>query len=246
MKKFLFSVLAMIILVSLLLSCNTLSHGTGPQTTEKREIIIRDVDFPQYLDEISFVNGLSQASLLDLLATYEYNGKKLSSILPRCHYDTAYGGGCYGSNDLFGYYNDYTVTNDLVYWVYTNRFFTKVQIDGFVLPNEINFDYTLSDVLLSLNIDIDPAEAFADAQDATVTIRSDGNSSLKLTNCLLLEESSKKSEYHYQLVYEESYSVEYKNGSDGTVTRYVEMSFTKDDCKLGSFEVSVSEKGLRT
>lgn len=218
---------------------NTESADTEATT----EIIIRDVDFNQYLDDINFVPRISQSDFKKLMDTYTYNGKKLSDITEGMWYDGFYGGGYSAWNDefKFGFVNDYTVTDDEKYSIYENLLNTSVQLDGLKLPNDIKFGYTLSTVLMSFNLNVDLESAFVDAEDATVIIYGDESSSLKLKNCLLTDGAS-ESKYSYQLTYEENYPITYQNGKEATVTRSVEMSFAKDDATLCGLKIAVVEK----
>ena len=218
---------------------NTESADTEATT----EIIIRDVDFNQYLDDINFVPRISQSDFKKLMDTYTYNGKKLSDITEGMWYDGFYGGGYSAWNDefKFGFVNDYTVTDDEKYSIYENLLNTSVQLDGLKLPNDIKFGYTLSTVLMSFNLNVDLENAFVDAEDATVIIYGDESSSLKLKNCLLTDGAS-ESKYSYQLTYEENYPITYQNGKEATVTRSVEMSFAKDDATLCGLKIAVVEK----
>ena len=222
---------------------NTESADTSADTEATPEIIIRDVDFNQYLDDINFVPRISQSDFKKLMDTYTYNGKKLSDITEGMWYDGFYGGGYSAWNDEFnfGFVNDYTVTDDEKYSIYKNVLNTSVQLDGLKLPNDIKFGYTLSTVLMSFNLNVDLESAFVDAEDATVIIYGDESSSLKLKNCLLTDGAS-ESKYSYQLTYEENYPITYQNGKEATVTRSFEMSFAKDDATLCGLKIAVVEK----
>ena len=274
MKKFLVAILAILILASLLSSCNNAllkrkdfqitddSDNTNSRVDEQTgsteirtentktseessdaaataELIIRDVDFNQYLDDIHFVPGLSQSEFIDLLENYMYKGKKITDIAECTWYDGLYGGGLSGRSENVNFENDYTVTPDEQYSIYTNMLRTEVQLEGLMLPNDISFGYTLEMVLLSFNFDVDLDSDFAEVENATVIMRGDEASFLTLTDYSLSDEES---EYGYRLAYEESYPITYQTGIKATVTRSVQLLFDKDDVKLSGFEVAVVQK----
>ena len=277
MKKFLVAILAILILASLLSSCNNAllkrkdfqitddSDNTNSRVDEQTgsteirtentktseessdaaataELIIRDVDFNQYLDDIHFVPGISQKDFEDQIGAYMYNGEKITANMVGMHYDGLYGGGLSMYSDIVSACNDYTVTEDEKYAVYTNKLTTSVQLGGLDLPNSISFDYTLSMVLLSLDIDVDLERDFADAEDAKIILRSDETSSLTLTDLSL---SADDPGYSYQLAYEENYLTIRASGKEAAVTRYVRMSFDKDDTTLCSLSIAVIETYAR-
>jgi hypothetical protein len=220
---------------------STETSGVTSAVEETTEIIIREVDFNQYLDDIHFVPRMSQRDFIDMMGTYKCNGENVNSDYGT-FYDGEYGGGYFVNGKGFRFCNDYTVTEDKKYSVYTNELTTDVQLEGLDLPNSINFDYKLSMVLLSLDLDVDLERDFADAEDAKVILRSDETSSLTLTRYSLSDEDS---EYSYQLTYEENYPITYTSGKGATVTRYVKMRFTKDDDALGSLSIAVIEMAAR-
>lgn len=221
---------------------NSESSEVTSAVEETTEIIVREVNFHQYLDDIHFVPGISQKDFEDQIGAYMYNGEKITANMVGMHYDGLYGGGLSMYSDILSACNDYTVTEDEKYAVYTNKLTTSVQLGGLDLPNSISFDYTLSMVLLSLDIDVDLEGDFADAEDAKIILRSDETSSLTLTDLSL---SADDPGYSYQLAYEENYLTIRASGKEATVTRYVRMSFDKDDTTLCSLSIAVIETYAR-
>ena len=257
MKKFVF-VIILCICFSACAGSKPNSDITAEKTTEEHTVsstaattsptiklvldYFTDNQFSEYLTDANFVAGLSQSNMISLMDTYSYNGQKITDIDSGLHYDGKNGGGLAARGDLFGFVNDYTLVDDKTHAKYTNRFYTKVPLDGLELPYHISFEDTLATVLQKLGIDIDLQSGFLSDQEntGTMTLHNDGFASLQLTNYKLLPEKTGKEQYDYQLKYIETYQENRKSGRESTVTRSVFFSFT-DDGKLGLFEISVFE-----
>ncbi len=197
--------------------------------------------FAEYLDDINFVNGLSQSDFRAWLEKYSHNGSVVTDIVQSAHFDGSWGGRWSGSGDLFGFCNEYRVTDDKEYVNYSNSFFTKTPLDGFELPFGISFDDTLEMVLQKLEIDLDLQSAFVSEGDTVIiTLYSDDHSSLQLINRKTIPETSGAQPYAYALEYTQNYKSARGDGKEVNVTRKMTMSFA-DDNKLGLLDLSVNE-----
>jgi len=208
------------------------------------ERITKNISFSGFLDGENFVAGLGQGDFLAQMGKYRYEGIKLSDSMGLFHYDGEYGGGCGVNDKYFGFANDYMATEDGKSATYSNRFYTNIPLEGLTLPHGITFDDTLKTVLRKLGIIIDLKEDSVSDKENTgkITLRSDGTSSLELTNCLLSSDTIGKPLYDFELKYTENYQTTRKDGRISDVTRYIIMSFTDDNNKLGKFDVAVVEK----
>ena len=217
----------------------------NPQSQPISQIEIVDLSFAECLDAANFFEGLSQSRFMSQMKNY-VRDKNPSQIPAWKYYDGVYGGGCRAEGELFSFYNDYTATEDNKYANYSNSFYTKVQLDGLILPHGINFEDTLSAALQKLEIDIDLQSEFVSDENAPgiKTLYSDDRSTLELINRLLLPESagSYAGKNGYELKYTECYQATRQDGRITDVTRQIVLFFADESAELGSFEMSVNER----
>ena len=201
------------------------------------------MSFSKYFDEINMVPGLSQSKFRDQVEAYRYNGTALSKFLSGWHYDGASGGGWSASTVSFSFLNDYTKTEDLEYANYQNSIYTKVPLEGLMMPYRVSFDDTLEDVLEKIGVDVDVQTGFVSDEGnvGVMTLYSDKRESLKLTNGDLLPNVSVKEEFTYQLTYTECYEVSLTDGRTDSVTREIVFSFAGESDTLHSLKIRVNE-----
>jgi hypothetical protein len=199
--------------------------------------------FAEYLDDINFTDGLTQGDFRLWLEKYSYNDSVITDVAKSFHYDGLSGGGLQGyASDLFGFRNDYTVTEDKEYVNYSNRFYTEVQLDGFEMPFGISFDDKIETVFEKLEMYFDLQKGFISDKDntGTMTLYSDDHSTLQLINCKMLPATSGAPLYDWEIKYTQTYQTSLSDGRTVDVTRQMIMSFT-DDGKLGLLDLSVKE-----
>ncbi len=200
--------------------------------------------FSKYLDAVNFVAGLSQADFMSQLEKYSYNGKVVTDIAKGFRYDGRYGGGLEIENELFGFYNDYKVTEDEKYANYTNSLRTKVQLKGLDLPYGIKLGSSIKDVFKNIGIESAPHSDFTPDKnsDTDMTLYNDGNSSLVFQN---LKRAKEPADYElpYVLSYTETYGVQQHGVKATTVERKIKLSFDESASNaLGQVEISVTER----
>lgn len=214
-----------------------------PENQEARKVLSY---LSRYLDDINFVPGVSQSEFMTMVEGYAYNGTAVTDIIAGVHYDGPKGGGWQVSDDLFGFYNDYTVTEDEKYANYSNRLRTKVPLNGLPLPHDVEFGDTLADVFEIFGIEIDPHSEFSPDKnsDTNMTLHSNGTATLLFQNLKLTKEPADY-ELPFVLIYTETYEIQQDGGKTIVVDRVIRLSF--DDSENASFtlvEASVNE--LRT
>lgn len=158
------------------------------------------------------------------------------------NYDGPSGGGWQASDELFGFYNDYTVTEDEQHANYSNRLYTKVQLKGLLLPYEIGFGDSLEGVFEIIGIELNPFNDFwADKNsNTTMTLYSADNATLVFQNLTLTEEPVEY-ELPYMLIYSEIYEIQQDTGKPIVVERKITLSFGLQNATLSRFDVSVNE-----
>lgn len=237
MKKIL-ALFLVLLLATSLFSCNSenVADGTSLNSNNNIEnpespVVYKNFDFHKYLDRL----GLNEKiHFLDKVESYKYNGKGLAEQTMGCYYDGFDGGGYEASNDLFGYRSDLTVNDAEEIGILTDEIYTSVELEGLDMPAEITFDDTLNDVLARLDIKVDMQSFGPDK--SSVIVRSNENSSLKLTDCQLKGTSSKPC---YSLKYEEHYTSVDSIDRELSVTRTFSMGFGGDDYRLNSIFISI-------
>ncbi len=191
----------------------------------------------EFLDNSGFDENLWQGKLMDLMRLYSYNGESIETQLPGTFYDGYNGGGYDARGKLFGYWNDYNVSEDNRATA-KNMFYTKVQLEGlFTMPCGITFDDTFSSALQKLGIEIDPKTEFPVHKDTVKKLYYSDDRVITITGFA----SSSTKQYAYEILYTENHQVEASDGTVIDVLRSIELSFT-DDNKLGYFEMAVIEE----
>ena len=217
--------------------------STEHQSTEDKTSVQCN-SFSEYLDNENFVAGLSQIYLDAQMEKYSYEGKNVSESVNRVYSDGNYGGGVAAYGGHFAFFNEYRKAEDGKSATCANHFYTKVQLEGLTLPYGITFEDTITTVLQKLDIDMDPESDFvSDEENAgTMTLQSDGVSSLELIKCRLLTKTPKENSYDFELKYTETYHNTREDGRTSVVTRYVILSFTDGNSKLDKLNMTIIEK----
>ncbi len=227
MKRTLLILLTTVICLSPLAGCDS----KKPEEQKNVDLIPNTniFGFSEFLDNETFIPGVSQGDFMDHIEKYTYNGEKLE--IAGFHYDSRYGGGMGFNGSYYGGRNDYTVTDDEKYAIYSNSFYTLVELDNLDLPYGISFEDTLADAFAKIGIDKDPYEGFVSDEDEAwiMTLRDDGKTKLEFTNYKLMPGESGKALYDYELKYSETYQTVRADGREATVTRYVKMSFNDEE-----------------
>ena len=211
-----------------------------PLETPNRHKILKY--FSDYLTDIGFVAGLSQGNFISMVEQYKYNGTAVTDILAGLHYDGPHGGGWQATDKLFGFYNDYTVSNDEKTANYTNCIYTKTELEGLILPYDIKFTDTVKDIFDKIGIESSAFENFTPDKntDTVITLYDDGTSTLVFEN---LTESKAPVEYEppCKIIYTET-NISENGGMPTTVNRTIRLcadSFDKDS--LSRVEIKVEE-----
>lgn len=190
--------------------------------------------FAQYLDDKEFGVGTSQKNLISQAEQYTYDGKSVSEHVPGMFWDGPNGGGLDMIGELFGFFNDFTASDDNTYADHSNCFYTRVPLEGLTLPYGISFEDTAVTALQKMGFDI-KARDVKKIPIGTMILCNEGNSFLELTK-------SESGQYAYVLKYEENYQATRLDGRATNLTRTVTMSFSTESSQLGLFEMSVSER----
>lgn len=255
MRRILAITITLSTLLMFLSGCMTIqspSENDGEQITlnsEEKEIdnqpIKRIEDkvvsgFSEYLDNINIVAGLSQSDFITKVEQYKYNGTPVLDAVIALHYDRESGGGWMATGDLFGFHNDYTVTEDEKYANYSTRIFTKVQLEGLVLPQGIELGESLEDVFKKTGIELSIYSGFTPDKNSDIhmTLYRNGESSLVLKD---LRQSKDPVDYEYPcwLVFTEKTDIQQTDGKTTTVERVISLGFLGDVLSLA--EISVNE-----
>lgn len=215
-----------------------------PETLALQDVdMIGENKFSEYLDDVQFIPGISQISLFKQAEKYSYNNTKITDIVGELFYDGESGGGCKAIAELFGFANDYTVTDDNYGNAY-NELYTQVPLDGLEMPYNISFEDNIETVLQKLETTIDLQKNFVldkNSEDAMTLLRN-STSSLKLIDYNLSNDKPTENSFSYQIEYTESYTEPMENENSDLVTRKVIMSFSNDDNTLCLFKISINEK----
>ncbi len=195
--------------------------------------------FSEYLDSINFIERLSQSDLLNILEKYSYNGKAITDDMNIAHDDGLLGGGMFGGTKLFGFENDYTVTEDSQYANYSNEFYTRVKLEGFSLPYGVKFEYTLENILQNFKPYIDIPD---DLNKESIILYADDTTIIELSNYEAASKNGANVKYSYEIKYTETYKTTLVDGREDTVTRCISMLFASGSNKLDLLTVSVNEK----
>ena len=209
--------------------------------TNQNSILIESLNFSQYLNDVNFVPGLSQGSFIHKVEGYAYNDTAVTDIIAGMNYDGPSGGGWQATGDLFGFYNDYKVTDDEKYANYSNSLYSNVQLKGLPLPYNIKFGDSLDDVFEVIGIGLDQYGNFTPDKnsDTDITLYSNDTETLLFQNLKLTKEPVDY-EFPFVLTYTETYNVQQDGGKSIVVHRVIKLSFD-DDANFGLVEISVNE-----
>ena len=190
-----------------------------PENQEERKVLSY---LSQYLDDINFVPGVSQSEFMTMVEGYAYNGTAVTDIIAGVHYDGPKGGGWQATDDLFGFYNDYTATDDEKHANYSNRLRIKVSLKGLPLPYDVEFGNTLAEVFEILGIEIDPHSKFLldKNSDTNMTLYSNDTATLVFQNLKLTKEPADY-ELPFVLIYTEAYEIQQDGGKTIVVDRVI-------------------------
>lgn len=213
---------------------------THPDNTNDNKVLSY---LSRYLNDINFVPGLSQAEFIAQIKRYTYRDTIVTDIVPGANYDGVLGGGWQAAGDMFGFYNDYKVTEDEKHASYSNRLYTKVQLKGLPLPYVVEFGDSLEDVFRIIGIEIDPYSGFSPDKnsDTDMTLYSNGTATLLFQN-LKLTKDPVTYELPYVLIYTETYEIQQDGRKPIVVERMIRLSFDDfENTNLSLMEVSVNE-----
>ena len=233
MEKLLSLVLIVVFLLSLA-GCQESAHDTTNQMQVNAKENIFDYDFHTYLNNIPFVEGMSQSQLTNQVALYKYEGESITTMMLGEHSDGLDGGGyqAFNRDGLFSYGSISTFYDNEGYVIHSDYFNTSVHLEGLYLPAEINFGDTIIDALEKLNVNIYAEQYTSMYDDSSLIIFKDEDETFKL---------NKTEDNDFSLVYTESYQSSVIN--DSTVTRKITMVFSRDNKhKLDYFSVSLDNK----
>ena len=211
-----------------------------PENQEERKFLSH---LSQYLGDINFVPGVSQSEFITMVEGYAYNGTAVTDIIAGVNYDGPKGGGWQVSDDLFGFYNDYTVTEDEKHANYSNRLRTKVPLNGLPLPYDVEFGDTLAEVFEIFGIELDPHSDFSPDKnsDTNMTLYSNGTAALVFQNLKLTKEPVDY-ELPFVLFYTEAHEIQQDGGKPIVADRVIRLSFDdSENTNLVLVEVSVNE-----
>lgn len=220
-------------------------QNTTKQDSKQDSVLIESLKFSQYLNDINFVPGVSQGSFKDQVEGYAYNNTAVADIIVGENYDGLYGGGWHANGGLFGFHNDYVVTDDEKYANYSNILYSHVQLEGLPLPYDIQFGDSLGNVFKAVGIGLNPYEDFTPDQnsDTDITLYSKNTESLVFQNLKLTKEPIDY-DLPFVLTYTETYNAQQVDGKPTVVQRVVKLSFD-NDANLSFVEISVNEKITR-
>lgn len=182
MRKFIVSI-ALLLLPCLLLSC---TDSTGeivetsgfssdsavaetPETTAEGKLN-SDKTLPlldtlsDYLTDEGYTDT-KEETLIGIVSKYSYDGTSLPELFPGAVYEgTDNSGGMDGGDGSIRYSHRFFYPedgNDIC----CNRFYTQAPLDGLALPNGIDFENKISDVLKKLGLEFNPDSFIPDSED---------------------------------------------------------------------------------
>ncbi len=199
--------------------------------------------FSDYLTDINFVAGLSQGDFISQVEQFRHDGTAVTDILAGLHYDGPYGGGWQATDKLFGFYNDYTASDDGKSAKYSNCLFTRTELAGLELPYGIKFTDTSKDVFTKIGLESNPCFDFTpdEGSDTMMTVYRSRTSSLVFENLNLIK-TPVDFEFPYVLTYTETYDIKRDNGKSTSVKRTVSFSFGNlPDDTLKEVKIGVEE-----
>ena len=198
--------------------------------------------FTEWLDSEEFAPVMSQSKLLQKMDSYTYNGVSVNDAAVGYFYDGQYGGGYSANVEEFGFNNDYTESQDGKTANYSNSFYTKVPLNGLVLPFGIEFGDTLYDALTKLEISQKlPSDFIADeGADSVMTLYQDERYTLVFNNLKLSKEPI-ETDAPYELIFTENYTFTREDNRESNVTRTIKLAFEDDLNELHEFRVRINE-----
>ncbi|MBR6534464.1 MAG: hypothetical protein IKT65_02695 [Clostridia bacterium] len=104
--------------------------------------------FSDFLDQAGLLPGTSQGDFISLMTNLSSHLSE-DELAAMCHYDGPNGGGCMSDGELFGFANDYCMSEDEEKVTYTNSFYTYTYLQGLKFPADICFGDTLMTVISS-------------------------------------------------------------------------------------------------
>ncbi len=104
--------------------------------------------FSDFLDQAGMLPGTSQGEFISLMTNLSSHLSE-DELAAMCHYDGPNGGGCMSDGELFGFANDYCMSEDEERVTYTNSFYTYTYLQGLKFPADICFGDTLMTVISS-------------------------------------------------------------------------------------------------
>lgn len=218
MRKFIVSI-TLILLPCLLLSCTDSKGGNvetsenssdsavveAPETTAEGKLnsdeTVKLLDsLSEYLTDEGFTDT-NESTLMGIISKYSYQGTSLPELIPGAMYEGIdNSGGMQGGNGTIGYHSHFSYPENGKN-VHYNNFYTRVPLDGLILPFEIGFDDTVSDVLKKLGLGFNP-DSFAPDSESN-----------RMKATLLTSESASLVFYNYRLSdladYEDNYLLQF-------------------------------------
>lgn len=178
--------------------------------------------FSEYLTNINFVPELSQGEFISQAKQFA----AVTDFIGGMHYDGIHGGGWQALSEYYGFYNDYTASDDGTSAKYSNSLFTRTELAGLELPYGIKFTDTPKDVFTKIGLESNPCLDFTpdEGSDTMMTVYSNATSSLVFENLNLIK-TPVDFEFPYVLTYTETYNIKRDNGKTTTVKRTVSFSF---------------------
>lgn len=167
-----------------------------------------------FLDREGFVPPVTQSLFVDSMKKYTYEGKTMLDVNGGWFVDGEYGGGLICNGDLFGF------TNMAKYETLTNDMYTSVALDGLLLPFDIEFSDTLTDILHKMGLVEDGS--FADRELTTFLSDSD-------FDLILYQNTAENEEKTYKLVYHDRYQAYLNDGRQVDINRQIEFRFDAAD-----------------
>ena len=173
MRK-IFAFIALLLLPCLLLSCfegkpgivDTVENSSDSAVIESPESTVEgklnsDItlalldSLSEYLTNEGYT-GTDQETLTAIVSKYSYQGTSLPELYPAAVYEgTDNRGGMDGGDGTIRYRNHFSYPEGGKSVRY-NNFYTQVPLEGMILPFEISFEDTVSDVLKKLGLDFSP------------------------------------------------------------------------------------------
>lgn len=175
------------------------------------------VGFSEFLDREKLDHSMSQSAFCDRIERYTYEGKTILKTNGGFFFDGVGGGGLAAHGDLFGFENRAEFSD------YTNELYTRVPLDGLVLPFEIAFADTLTTVLEKVGY----TETFWLPENGEIVLVSNERSTLSLLKTTY-EEALAAVKGRYELIYAETYRIVRQDGRKADVTRQITFGFDEN------------------